>query len=745
MPEAVAVDLDACAREPIRTPGSVQPHGILLGLEGPELRLAVASDNAWAVLGCVHEEGFGRPLAALPGGLGAEIAALLASRQPGAEPIALSRIDIGGRPWHPAVHRAGDLLVLELEEAPLASDRPTQDVYEDVRGFVRVLQDARNVEAVAGLAAEAVRTLTGFDRVLVYSFEDDWTGNVIAESRGEALPSYLGLRFPASDIPAQARDLYRLNRIRQIPTADYEPVPVRAAGGDRAAGLDMSFCVLRSVSPVHLAYMRNMGTAASMSISIVVNSRLWGLISCHHATPRRAALPVRNACDFVAQAVAMRIAGLSMHADASERVALQEIHARLLAEVAAAPRFLDGLTAAPEALLGLTGAAGAAVVSDLGCQLVGSTPSEADVLRIAAWLSASGLADGNAAGVFATSSLAADMPGAEDLRTTASGLIAVSVSQIHRNFVLWFRPELIQTIRWGGDPQKPALGPADHLSPRRSFAEWRETVQRTSAPWSAAQVDAARGLRTAIIELVLRKAEQLAELSGELERSNKELEAFSYSVSHDLRAPFRHIVGYAELLKDREAERLDEKARHYLDNIVQSAFSAGQLVDDLLSFSHAGRVTLQRHRVDMRRIIEEARRTVMNDVQDRNLSWEIGELPRAMGDPTLLRQVWVNLLANAVKYTRGRDPAIIRISGEGRRDQAVYSIADNGCGFDMAYVGKLFGVFQRLHRADEFEGTGIGLANVRRIVERHGGQTWAEGEPGRGATFHFSLPEPKDR
>jgi light-regulated signal transduction histidine kinase (bacteriophytochrome) len=206
------------------------------------------------------------------------------------------------------------------------------------------------------------------------------------------------------------------------------------------------------------------------------------------------------------------------------------------------------------------------------------------------------------------------------------------------------------------------------------------------------------------------------------------LEAFSYSVSHDLRAPFRHIVGYSELLKKHEGSTLSERGLRYVNTIIESALTAGTLVDNLLSFSQMGRTTLKPRRFDASQMVREVKQSLAMEIGDRKIRWNIADLPAATADPLLIRLVFENLMSNAVKYTRPRDEARIEVG----------SYRQNG---DMTYVDKLFGVFQRLHRIEEFEGTGIGLANVRRIVERHGGRTWAEGAIDKGATFSFSLPD----
>lgn len=260
-----------------------------------------------------------------------------------------------------------------------------------------------------------------------------------------------------------------------------------------------------------------------------------------------------------------------------------------------------------------------------------------------------------------------------------------------------------------------------------------------SAPWGEAELETVREMRDAVVAVVFRQAEERAQLAEELQRTNKELEAFSYSISHDLRAPFRHIVGYAQLLADRATD-LDDKSVHYIASIKEAAVSAGRLVDDLLAFSQLSRSSLATSRVDMGKLVAEVRRSLAPDVEGRQIAFQVGRLDPAWGDPSLLRQVWMNLLGNAVKYTRDRSEALVEISSETTSEEIVYRVRDNGVGFEMAYVGKLFGVFQRLHRADEFEGTGIGLAIAQRILARHGGRIWAEGEKGAGATFSFALP-----
>jgi chemotaxis family two-component system sensor kinase Cph1 len=543
-------------------------------------------------------------------------------------------------------------------------------------------------------------------------------------------------RFPASDIPAQARELYRINRVRIIPDSMYVPSRI-VSSGPIDGPLDLTFSVLRSVSPVHVEYMRNMKTASSMSVSILREGRLWGLISCHHSEPKSVPFPARMTCDLFARAFSLRLSALEHSETFRRRIDTKGAYSSLLEAMADRGDFASALAEHPEELLSLTASHGAALLTSDQCLLVGKTPSEDDVRQLAGWLFEEVQRD-----VFSTDELSSVYPKAASFVHLASGLLAISVSKIHDSYVLWFRPEVLQTIRWGGNPEKPVSSGDEprRLHPRRSFETWMETVRNHSLPWEETELSAARELRDAIVGIVLRKAEELADLNIELTRSNKELESFSYSVSHDLRAPLRHIVGYAEMMRESLGERLVGNEARCVANIIESSEYAGRLVDKLLSYSRLGRADLQLTPIDMNVLVNEVRRDVMRDAAGRSITWRIGPLPTVTADLMMLRMAVRDLVSNAVKYTRQKDVAVIEVGHQAERSADVFWIKDNGVGFDMQYSDKLFGVFQRLHRWEDYEGTGIGLANVRRVIERHGGCSWAEGKVDEGAVFYFRLP-----
>ncbi len=722
-------DAEACAREPIHVPGSIQPHGALLVVDTATGAILQASRNAAEWVGHATQPLVGARLADVaPDG-----AALLNARPDLLDEGATHLGDVtlaSGRRVAMLVNRVREVYIVEFEPADDAT-RVHDTIYPLVRTFLPRLQAAPDTRSMCELAVDEIQRITGFGRVLAYDFDREGHGRVLAEKVEPGYASYDGLHFPASDIPAQARELYVRNRIRVIHDANYVPQPIEPATG---TPLDLTHSVLRSVSPVHVQYMKNMGTLASMSVSIIVDGRLWGLVSCHDAQARHVPLHVRTACELISRVLSLQIEAREQHALVTARFQSRRDIVTMLTAMSDSDSVTRGLLAVPDTFVSFVEAAGAAVVAGERCERFGLAPARESVLALCQWLR-----DRDDQEVFHTDNVSADIPHLVSLTEHCAGILAIPISSLHSHYLLWFRTEQVKTVNWAGKPEKMSNG-TGQLSPRDSFALWQETLVGYSRPWVDTDIEGARELRNSVLGLVLRKAEEKAQLAADLAESNRELEAFSYSVSHDLRAPLRHIAGYTELLSDTEGERLSDRGVRFLDNIGESARFAGTLVDNLLSFSQMGRAALRYTDVNLQALVETIRGEMSPDMEGRAIEWKVHPLPVVLADAAFIHLALRNLLSNAVKYTRKSNPAIIEVGAEHADDEVIVYVKDNGVGFNMKYAAKLFGVFQRLHRMEDFEGTGIGLASVRRIIERHDGRVWAEGEPDHGATFYFALP-----
>lgn len=734
---------DVGAAPGIGLQAAIQSRGVLLCLSEPDLQVCQASENVEAALGTAVSSVLQAPVEHVIGTAGREaLARALTMHAVDDHPLYFGTLHTPhGHALDAVVHRHKGVLILELEPASHAAAGAFASMYPLVRTFVSSLQSVTSVDTLADLAAREVHHLTRFGRVMVCRLEGDGTLRVVAEARDKATGTLLGAHLPVGDVSPDMLSLHGRNPLRLV--ADIHDTPVALVPPLNPltnAPPDLSYVALRSASAAQLDAMRRMGATASLTLALTVRGQLWGVIACHHERPCPLSFEVRTACEHLAQILALQIEAKEDRAEIAHRLELRRILVRLLAAMTDRESFQDGLLEHPGDLLRFASANSAAIVHRDECVRVGAAPDTQSILRLTEWL-----AREHPGEIFHTDRLAALYPDGASLLPQASGVLAVQVSQLHRHYVLWFRTEAPH-----GVPH--AVGQADRANAREpdtaasagSTRQGHPHVAHTSRPWRTSEVETAAEFRYAVLNIVLRRAEEAAELAGELRRANHELEAFSYSVSHDLRAPLRHIAGYAELLDETEGDHVSARGRHFLQTISESSRFAGKLVDDLLTFSQMGRGALRLADVDLTQLMRGVARDVSADEQGRHIEWHIATLPVVRADPAFLQLAARNLLSNAVKYTRGRNPARIRIEADETPTETIVRVADNGVGFSMEYVDKLFGVFQRLHRMDEFEGTGIGLANVRRIIERHGGRTWAEGELDRGATFYFTLPRASD-
>ncbi|HWA92534.1 MAG TPA: HWE histidine kinase domain-containing protein [Rhizomicrobium sp.] len=536
------VDLTNCDREPIHLLGHVQPFGVLIGVT-PDWTIAHVSENVAQFLRVEPRAVLGKALSSL---LSEEaIHAIRGRMQLLTGPDAVERVFRvqlvqGGADFDVAVHRSGKTVVIEAEPSAVPENI---DPISQVRTMLTRVQAALGFEKFCNEAARQLRALIGFDRVMVYRFDQDEAGEVIAESAKTELVKFLGLHYPASDIPRQARILYTRNLIRIISDIGAVPVPIASELGREAVDLSMS--MVRSVSPIHIEYLTNMGVGASLSVSILRHGKLWGLFACHHMTKLHVSYERRSAAELFGQMFALLLESRERELEAALESRAQENQTKLVNMLAGQTFTVSGLASQLVHFSSIVPFDGVAVAINGHISIEGNTPTREEVLGLVNALTVKGDTR-----VFATHALSRFHPQAGEYAQRASGLLAIPVSRVPRDYVLFFRKEFARTVTWAGDPTKPAqLGPNGiRLTPRKSFEAWTETVRGQSKPWTTSDVKLSEGLRITLLEVILRLAESAA-----LERkaSNERQELLIAELNHRV----RNILGLIRGLISQGRER----------------------------------------------------------------------------------------------------------------------------------------------------------------------------------------------
>ncbi|MGB3615993.1 MAG: ATP-binding protein [Elainellaceae cyanobacterium] len=763
-----AANLTNCDKEQIHSPGLIQPHGILLVLQGSALVISQVSDNLAEVTGRHPQEVLGLPLLDFLGSDQVmQVRRCLKEDLESTNPLKISipcppagghrLISRGHRTFDGIVHAQDDVVFLELEPKSGLGPGDFSAFYQRVQGTITRLQKSPTLLAMCQVVVQDIRQITGFDRVMVYKFDQDNAGSVVAEATNQDT-AYLGLHYPATDIPQQARRLYALNWLRLIPDVNYQPVAITPPNNPSTGQPpDLSFAVLRSVSPLHLEYMQNMGVAASMSISLMQGRRLWGLIACHHSSPKHISYDIRTACQFVGQVMSAELVNKTASEDSDYKVKLKSLQTEVVNTLSQSEQFLDGMGQLGPKLLALVSATGAAVFSGGQCLKVGAVPEEEELDLLLTWIKPQIQQN-----LFETRSLSEAYSPAASYEAIASGVLALEISRIHHNFILWFRPEVIQTVDWGGEPNKPSQEQPDgslYLTPRKSFDRWQETVRGCCLPWKPVERDAVVELRNLIVGIVLRQADELASMNIELQRSNDELDSFAYIASHDLKEPLRGIHNYASFLMEDYEDVLDGDGVSKLQTVVRLTQRMESLLNSLLHCSRISRAELVHRSVDIDQVVRQTLAMLSVSRPQSDIEFRLPRpLPQTNCDRSQINELFMNLISNAIKYNDKTQPwveigyidlaagetlqdsSVFAAEGQLASSQTVFYVRDNGIGISPSYFKRIFQIFQRLHERESYGGgTGVGLTIVQKIVERHSGKIWIESALGQGSTFCFTL------
>ncbi len=670
--------------ESIQSPGLIQPHGVLLVLQEPNLKIVQVSKNTSEILGISPHQLLNKELKDL-----IESDQLQNIQQILNKNIKIHHFILSIRNtkkvylFDAIIHRFDLFVILELE--PESEKRNSQffEFHYLVKNSLSKLQKSFTLQEACQLLVQEVRKITGFERVMLYQFETEGTGKVIAEDKVEKLPSYLGLHYPESDIPSPARQIFTLNSLRLIPDVNYQSVEIFPPDNPvTQQPLDLSLSVLRSVSPCHIEYLKNMGVLASMSVSLIRDNKLWGLIACHHSTVKYVPYEIRTACELLGQVMSLELAAKEENENLEYKIQLKSVLSEFVEAVSHAGKLKDGLVEDKSKWLSLVSAQGVALCAKGRFTLIGKTPSVAEIHDLINWVETR--IEHN---IFYTDALPQVYPTAENFKEIASGLLALSISKSQKHYIFWFRPEVIQTVNWGGNPKKHremerwgdgepgkqffspltderreenlASQSVDvsqgnnclRLSPHHSFELWQETVRCKSLPWKLCEIDAVVQLRNILVGIVLHNAEELAKINAELERSNSELDAFAYIASHDLKEPLRGIHNYSSFLIEDYADALQEDGASKLQTLMRLTQRMENLIDSLLHFSRVGRVELRMQTTNLNEVVKKVIDVLSISFQETPVDIRIPRsLPSIRCDRVQINEVFSNLIGNAIKY-----------------------------------------------------------------------------------------------
>jgi light-regulated signal transduction histidine kinase (bacteriophytochrome) len=731
--------LNNCGDEPIRTPGAIQPHGVLLTLSEPDLRIVQISANVQELLGCAAQDMVGEPLHRL---VGADYAQAIeqAAQQDNSLDGAELFFTLNGATFEGFVHRHQGVLVLELEvKDPAFQPRMVDGKPNNLGRMLQRLQRAKTLQALYEVSVQEIQQITGYDRVLIYRFEEEGHGQVIAEATSPDMEVFQGLFFPASDIPEQARELYRTNWLRIIPNADYQPVPlVPKLRPDTGQPLDLSFASLRSVSPIHCQYMKNMGVLSSMSISLLKGDKLWGLISCGNRQPLHVPHELRSACQTIGQVLSLQISAMEALEVSRQRDEKIETLALLnQAMIDSTENVFDGLAQQPLLLMALANAGGVAIIEDKQLHRYGNCPEPEEIRALHKWLQTSSQK------VFSSHQLSLVYPPAAAFTQVASGVLAMSLPKPVDNGVLWFRPEVKENINWSGDPNKPLnLEDSDgglRLRPRTSFEIWKVEMAGISTKWSHGDLFAANDLRRSALE---------SDLARQVLREQRAVQArddLVAVVSHDLRNPMTVIsmlCGMMQKAFSSDGQHTSRRIATAIDTMQQATSRMNTLLEDLLDTSKidAGRYTITPQPLAVAEMFEEANALLSPLALDKDIEISFHAEPQLKinADPERLFQVLSNLVGNAIKFTprSGKIGVVAMASG----DEIVFSVRDTGEGIPPEQLPYVFDRYWTVKEGNP-SGTGLGLYITQGIVEAHGGRIEAQSEVGRGTEFRFTVPK----
>lgn len=726
-----------CHDEPIHIPGYIQSFGYLIGIETTSLTISFFSENisdVFKIQDC--EDLFGKKLSDFPNVFQTVIdsdifkdAGFLSKRE---NETYFDKIVIGEKQYHFSVFRANDFIFLEFEEV---SENPQKRITNKYDNFYII----DNEQEIWDQLLNTLSNIINYDRIMVYKFMSDGSGKVIAEKTNDHFESYLGLHYPEHDIPRQARELYKKKRKRIFSDVYSEPVRILSR---TETNIDLTFSSSRAMSPIHGQYIKNSGASSSFSISIIIDDKLWGLVTCHNSEAKHIDLEDRVQAGIFTVLASNAYSSFKAKKELEYRLDLNEKLNQLKSEFLKHGTLFDSLDSNKSELRLMPKADGLAIISDTDTMTDGLTPDNETIDRIIDWAY-----QNTSQNIFISNSFLKDHGDELNLNPKTAGIIIYFIERSKKEILIWFRKEFDEHINWAGNPEKTIDVVSKDgietkfISPRQSFEVFTENIRGNSKRWGAKNVIAVNLVRDLILETSHKQYITIRKLNDQLKKVNEELDSFSYTISHDLGTPLTVMKLNAQMLLNSLGEIAD-KDKNKINSIIGEIDNMAEMMQNVLQLSRAKHSEIQLETIEtnltIRKITENAKITY--DSQKSMVV--IKECPEVLADKTMLHQVFLNIINNAVKYSSDQEQPIIEIEGTEAGDQIIYRIKDNGIGIPEENKHKMFKIFNRMDNAKKFKGNGVGLSIVHRIMNRLGGNVDYESNKD-GTCFILTFQKPK--
>ncbi|UTN03306.1 GAF domain-containing protein [Flavobacterium bizetiae] len=742
------VTLTNCEHEPIHIPGSIQPHGFLLGIN-LDWKIEFCTANINEFLDLVYKDILGRKFSEIFGAPAQKELYDYVHNQKEQSVFPLE-LQLKGILFQIAIHKSGPVYVLEAEPQ-LRGKEQMADLYAQTIQFVSNMNNTRSLKELCALVAEGTREITGYDRVMIYRFDENYNGEVFAESCREDLEPFLGLHYPHTDIPVQARELYMKNLLRLIVDIGYEPVPIFTIDDQENKNLDLSLSTLRSTSPIHVEYLKNMGVGATLTISLIHHDRLWGLIACHHYSPKNISPEIRLAAKLQGQFITAQIDLRQLNDEYEIARKTNKALERLTALNLPLEQHSFEIICADIELLKLCNATGVSICIGDKTYKNGITPPDEDINKII-----SAIAINEYGKTFSTNKLSNHVPDLVSYEHV-SGIIYFSLG--NDNNIIWYRPETVGVINWAGDPEKAIIIDSNGLHPRNSFNLWKQIIKHQSEVWLQPELNAALSyahfLHNQIILLMLSdEEEKYRNLSDVLRETNLELENINWISTHDLQEPLRKIQLIASKVLSDTSETPSIAVLDSLQRITKSANRMQNLLIDILKYTRIKNTIESFQKVSLNYIMEETLQDMKEIILENKAIVECENLPEIHAVPFLMKQLFSNIMQNSLKYASINRPPVIKVTASQEPEINEYSnkvychwvtFTDNGIGFEQQYAESIFKIFTRLHTLEKYDGSGVGLALCKKIMQTCNGNIRAVGKLNEGTEITIYFPcDPDD-